>query len=72
MKRTIDILRQMQFCEELTVKIFKNIEDQVRDNATYINSSNYGIPLHTQSQNEIVFLRRELKKLSDMIGSQWN
>lgn len=72
MKRTIDILRQMQFCEELTVKIFKNIENQVRDNATYINDNNYGIPLYTQSQNEIILLRRELKKLSDMIGSQWD
>lgn len=72
MKRTIDILRQMQFCEELTVKIFKNIENQVRDNATYINDNNYGIPLYTQSQNETILLRRELKKLSDMIGSQWD
>nr|DAW40856.1 MAG TPA: hypothetical protein [Caudoviricetes sp.] len=60
----------MQFCEELAVKIFKSIEDNVRDNATYINNNNYGIPLYTQNQNEIIFLRRELKKLSDMIGNQ--
>lgn len=72
MKRTLDILQQMQFCEELTVKIFKSIEGKVRDNATYINDNNYGIPLYTQNQNEIIFLRRELKKLSDMIGIRWN
>lgn len=46
MKRTLDILRQMQFCEELTVKIFKSIEGKVRDNATYINDNNYGIPFN--------------------------
>lgn len=70
MKRTLDILRQMQFCEELTVKIFESIEGKVRDNTTYINDNNYGIPSYTQNQNEIIFLRRELKKLSDMIGNQ--
>ena len=64
--RASEIMKQMEFVEQLTQKLNRAIYLGAK---TAIGYS--GMCGHTQVQSDIKRLRRELMELSDMIGCQY-
>lgn len=64
--RASEIMKQMEFIEQLTQKLNRTIYLSAQ---TVIGSS--GMSGYTQVQSDIKRLRRELLELSNMIGCQY-
>lgn len=64
--RASEIMKQMEFIEQLTQKLNRTIYLSAQ---TVIGSS--GMGGYTQVQSDIKRLRRELMELSNMIGCQY-
>lgn len=64
--RASEIMKQMEFIEQLTQKLNRTIYFSAQ---TAIGSS--GMGGYTQVQSDIKRLRRELMELSNMIGCQY-
>lgn len=64
MNRNELIIKQVNFCNELMTRLKSDVHENV------ISADiRYSIPYHTQMENDIVRLRRELSKLSKYLSS---
>lgn len=64
--RASEIMKQMEFIEQLTQKLNRAIYLGAKTAIGYSGMAN-----HTQIQSDIKRLRRELMELSNMIGCQY-
>lgn len=64
--RASEIMKQMEFIEQLTQKLNRTIYLSAQTAIGYSGMAN-----HTQVQSDIKRLRRELIELSNMIGCQY-
>ena len=58
------VQKQADFCMELMRRLCADIKDA--PDCTY-----YGLEKHTQKQNDVVRLRRELNKLYKLLNPYW-
>ncbi|MEE1352134.1 MAG: hypothetical protein UHM23_08835 [Clostridia bacterium] len=56
------VKEQMKFCKELMNRLDKSIADNVNEDSSW-----WGIRNHSQMQNDIVRLRRELNTLNKLL-----
>lgn len=56
------VKEQMKFCKELMLRLEKSVAENVD-----MDSSRWGIRNHSQMQNDIVRLRRELNTLNKLL-----
>lgn len=73
MTRLEKIHRQTELCRLLCESLCENVENVLPyDDHVYFNSHpNFSVTGYTQIDNDIVKLRRELKKLGDMTGGRY-
>ena len=66
MKSKKEAIAQAKFCKELMDRLSKSVEENSADNEEYYHY--YGIKNHTQINNDIIRLRRELNTLSKVVS----
>lgn len=69
MKSKKEAVAQAKFCKELMDRLSKSVEENAADNEEYYYYY-YGMKNHTQMNNDIIRLRRELNTLSKMVSGE--